>query len=144
MEKIEIGNGFYNSFIVSREYLKQENLIESELPASILVVGTEEERTEEINKWEQKRALDEYHGDNTAKWIVKAKGEVGKPGFEISILRENNNLGKRSHGWFGDTKILISNDGPHMHLALEKSIWDKMIILAQEVADEKNKIEGLF
>ena len=37
----------------------------------------------------------------------------GRPGevFEISVLKSHNAHGKRSYGWFGDTKVYIAGSG---------------------------------
>lgn len=71
------------------------------------------------------------------KWIVDVKGEATKP-FEISVLLDANTLGIRSWGWFDENKLLISSSGAG-NWGLTNRVWDKMIVLATEVAQELNE-----
>jgi hypothetical protein len=76
-----------------------------------------------------------------AKWVVDIKGSAGKGSFEISVLRDNNELGKRSYGWIGENKLLITHSCGPRHWPLTKIVWDKLVNLAHEVADELNAAE---
>lgn len=71
-------------------------------------------------------------------WKVQIKGEKCSRSFEISVVHEDNEHGQRSWGWFDDRKLLICHNGGPCSWPLTAKIWDKMIILAQEVADELN------
>ena len=74
------------------------------------------------------------------KWIVNVKGKANSSSFEISVVREDNAHGIRSYGWFDDTKLLISHNEGLCCWPLTERIWDKMIKLANEVADELNAL----
>ena len=71
------------------------------------------------------------------RWIVNVKGEANSSSFEISVVRKDNVHGIKSYGWFDDTKLLISSSS---HYTLTERAWDKMIKLANEVADELNAL----
>ena len=73
-----------------------------------------------------------------AKWIVDVKGAAGKRSFEISVLRDDNQLGKQSYGWFDKNKLLITHNGGPCEWPLTQKVWDKQIALAKEVANELN------
>jgi hypothetical protein len=72
------------------------------------------------------------------RWVVDVKGSWDNPSFEISVLRDDNAHGKRSYGWFGENKLLISHDGGPCRDPVTKKVWDKLIRVAHEVADEMN------
>jgi len=74
-------------------------------------------------------------------WKTQVKGIKCSDGFEISIVRESNKLGQESWGWFDDNKLLICHNGGPCHDALTEKVWDKMIILANEVCEELNNEE---
>lgn len=77
-----------------------------------------------------------------AKWVVDVKGEANQKIFEISVLRDNNILGKDSYGWFSEDKILITYSGGPCHWPLTKQVWEKCVKVAHEVAEELNAIES--
>jgi hypothetical protein len=74
----------------------------------------------------------------SGKWIVDIKGMAGSRSFEISVLREDNQLGIKSYGWFGSDKLLITHNGGPCQWPLDKIVWSKAVKLAHEVADELN------
>ena len=76
-----------------------------------------------------------------ANWVVDIKGGAGANSFEISVLRDDNDHGKRSYGWFDDNKLLIAHNGGPCRWPLVQTVWDKQVILAQAVADELNEVE---
>lgn len=76
-----------------------------------------------------------------AKWVVDIKGEAESKIFEISVLRDDNNHGKLSYGWFDENKLLITHNGGPCDWPLKQIVWDKSVKLAQEVADELNLSE---
>jgi hypothetical protein len=71
-----------------------------------------------------------------AKWVVDIKEY--KQSFEISVLRDDNEHGKRSYGWFDENKLLISSSGGPCKNIVKKIVWEKLVKVAQEVADELN------
>lgn len=71
-------------------------------------------------------------------WEVNVKGNKGSNDFEISVLRKNNEHGHASYGWFDKNKLLITHNGGPCEWPLTAIVWDKMIKLAHEVADELN------
>lgn len=81
---------------------------------------------------------------NLSKWVVGIKGGPNNSAFEISVLRDNYDLGKRSYGWFGSNKLLISVSGCGTAEHLIKLVWDKQIKLAHEVANELNALEDII
>ena len=74
-----------------------------------------------------------------AKWVVEIKGQAGAEGFEIAVLRDDNTHGKRSYGWFGDDKLLITHNGGPCRWPLTQKVWDKQVAVAHEVAAELNE-----
>lgn len=72
------------------------------------------------------------------KWVVDVKGEPNSSGFEISVIRDNNVHGKRSYGWFDADKLIISSCGGDCEDQLTQKVWDKVLRIAQETADELN------
>ena len=75
-----------------------------------------------------------------AKWVANIKGRPME-GFEISVLRDDNDHGKRSYGWIDDTKILISSSGGPCSYRIPKLVFDKLVKVAHEVAQELNDAE---
>lgn len=74
-------------------------------------------------------------------WVVNVHGHAGCDHCEISLVRNNNEHGKRSYGWFGADKLLISSsEGPGRTPVL-KIVWDKLINVANETARELNALE---
>jgi len=79
-----------------------------------------------------------------SKWIVHSKltRAITEPAsFEICVVREDNWLGQKSYGWFGGEKLLISHNGGPCQWPLHPKVLKKLLVLAQEVADELNREE---
>jgi hypothetical protein len=74
-------------------------------------------------------------------WVVDVKGHAGAESFEISVLRGDNEFGKRSYGYFGESKLLITHNGGPCRWPLTPRVWSKAVALAREVADELNSAE---
>lgn len=74
-------------------------------------------------------------------WKVQVKGKKCSESFEISVVRESYELGKRSFGWFGNDKLLISHNGGPCQWPLTEKVWNKMIQLAEDVVRELNSEE---
>ena len=69
------------------------------------------------------------------KWEVNIKGGPDRIPFEISVVRSDYEL-KRSYGWFGEHKLLIShNCGPW---SVNETIWGELTGVADRIADELN------
>jgi len=79
--------------------------------------------------------------ESAAKWVVNVKGSAGDENFEISVLRDDNEHGKKSYGWFDDAKLMIASSGGPCHWKLSQIVWDKAVMLAHEVACELNANE---
>lgn len=77
-------------------------------------------------------------------WIVNTKGTFNERSFEISVVRKNNTHGQRSYGWFDENKLLISHNGGPCHDPVTEKVWNKLILLAHEVADEMNNEEAII
>jgi hypothetical protein len=82
-------------------------------------------------------------------WVVEVKGKPmtsaasrARHSFEIAVLRDGNVHGKRSFGWFGSNKLLISHNGGPCDWGLVPPVWDRMVALAHEVADGLNRAEA--
>jgi len=75
------------------------------------------------------------------KWEVQIKGKPDSSAFEISVIRSDFLHGHNSWGWFDENKLLISHNGGPCIWPLVRIAWDKMIVLAQSVADDLNMIE---
>ena len=75
------------------------------------------------------------------KWIVNKKGGPSVDSFEISVIRENNRHGKESYGWFDKDKLLISSSGGPCRTKITRQVWDKLVKVAHEIADELNNAE---
>lgn len=75
-------------------------------------------------------------------WEVHIKGKKCNEDFEITVIRKNNKHGHLSYGWFDDDKLLISHNGTSDDCPLTEKIWNKMIKLADEVAEELNLEES--
>lgn len=75
------------------------------------------------------------------RWIVEVKGGAGERNFEIAVVRNDNDLGRRSYGWFNENKLLISHNGGPCHWPVTANVWDKLMRVAHEVADELNAEE---
>ncbi len=74
-----------------------------------------------------------------AKWKVQVHGEAGSKSFEISVINSQAVDRVQIHyGWFDERKLLITHNGGPCSWPLKPIVWDRMIKLAQEVADELN------
>ena len=76
---------------------------------------------------------------NIDAWLVHTKGTSDKKFWEICVIKESNRHGIESYGWFNEKKILISSSGGPCNYTVSEFIWNKLVQVAQEVADELNK-----
>lgn len=77
-------------------------------------------------------------------WRVNVHGGAGEC-YEISVInmrKADKRCQVGGYGWHDANKIHISSSGGPCGYRLSKSIWDKMIILAQGVADELNAADN--
>lgn len=72
------------------------------------------------------------------KWKVQVKGEKCSKSWEISVVREDNDHGQRSRGWFDNTKLLVSHNGGPCSWPVVEFVWDEQIRIAQELCDKLN------
>jgi hypothetical protein len=72
------------------------------------------------------------------KWIVQVFGNPNGTSWEISVVRESNEHGRNDYGWFDENKLLVSHNGGPCHWGLAPGLGDKMIQIANELADELN------
>ena len=73
-------------------------------------------------------------------WEVQVKGKACSESWEISIVRQSNQLGHESWGWFDDNKLLVSHNGGPCHGPLIRPVWDRMIRAAHEVCDALSRV----
>ena len=79
------------------------------------------------------------------RWIVHTKIEralENPASFEICVIREDNQHGQRSYGWFDSTKLLISHNGGPCRWPLTQKVLDKLLIVAEQIAAEVNAEES--
>lgn len=76
------------------------------------------------------------------RWVVDIKGGPNEEHFEISVMRDDNKLGRESYGWFGRDKLLVTHNGGPCHWALTERIWDRCVSIAKQTADELNREEN--
>lgn len=73
------------------------------------------------------------------KWMANVIGRKGLRNFEISVIKVDNAVGRKTPGMFGANKLLICHSGNPMVPPLHPAVWDKQIVLAEEMADKLNK-----
>ena len=76
-------------------------------------------------------------------WKVQIKGERGSKCWEISVVREDNDFGKSSYGWFGDNKLLVSHNGGPCGWTICGFVWDKQIEIANELCQRLNSNQSI-
>lgn len=83
---------------------------------------------------------------STETWKVQVFGERCARHWEISVVREDNNHGQASWGWFDETplpesKVLISHNGPPCNWPINGFVWDEQLRIAEEVCRRLNAWE---
>ena len=78
-----------------------------------------------------------------SKWMMQVKGERCSSSWEISVVREDNEHGQISWGWFDDTKILISHNGGPCKWPIPGFVFDQQIKIAEEVTRRLNAGESI-
>jgi len=77
------------------------------------------------------------------KWIPQIFGDPNGQAWEISVVLEDNEHGRKSWGWFGEDKILISHNGGPCNWPLGPGLGSLMIEVANRYADYLNRKEQL-
>ena len=76
------------------------------------------------------------------KWVPHSKGAPGKNSFEISVVREDNDHGFKSYGWFkDDEKRLITHNGGPCNWPISEFVWCRAMETAKAYADYLNHQE---
>lgn len=76
-----------------------------------------------------------------AKWVVDTKGGPGGSSWELTVLRDDNEHGKRSYGWYDEDKLIISSSTSGSW-EIEDFVWRRLLTLAQKLADDLNNKES--
>lgn len=82
-------------------------------------------------------------GEQTAEWTVQVFGERCSRAWEISVVRQSNEIGQRSWGWFDDDKLLVSHNGGPCHWPINGFVWDQQIAIAKELCRRLNAGEKI-
>lgn len=77
------------------------------------------------------------------KWIVQVFGERCSENWEISVVREDNELGQASWAWFNERKLLVSHNGGPCHWPICGFVWDENIKIATELCRKLNAGENV-
>ena len=90
-----------------------------------------------VNKEEEKlgRNLTEKEDD-----VILEKHEYGDNGYEISVIRKDNEHGHASWGWGGEDKIILFSDslgGNHLDYSTESEAFAKKV--AHKLCDALNE-----
>jgi len=132
-----IGGEYYSHLVSFRHEDTKGNSYNT--PVIPIVPGSFKELFKSIQGLQIIDMLQQEPDDNyVGKWIVNIKGKANSSAFEISVVREDNAHGIRSYGWFDEAKLLISHNGGPCSWPLTERVWNKMVKLANEVADELN------
>ena len=77
----------------------------------------------------------------TGKWQVHTKGAPNEAPFEICVIREDYEHGKRSYGWFNEHKRLISSSGGPCRDVVTWDVWTLLYEVAKRTAYVLNERE---
>ena len=77
-------------------------------------------------------------------WVSQVLGDPNGDSWEISVVRKDreHGRGRRSWGWFGDDKLLISHNGGPCHWPLAPGLGVQMVRIAKEYAARLNAEEA--
>jgi hypothetical protein len=78
-----------------------------------------------------------------SKWLVQVFGERCGQAWEISVVREDNSHGRKSWGWFDESKLLVSDNGGPCRDPICGFVWDQQIIIAEELCRRLNAEEDI-
>lgn len=83
---------------------------------------------------------------DTSRWMMNVHGDRLNH-FEISIVRENNEHGRRSYGWFDKRKRPVADNvhmnGPKDKFFISEELWNGLLVLADAEARRLNAKEGI-
>lgn len=74
-----------------------------------------------------------------AKWLVQVKGDPNGARWEISVVREDNDHGRASWGWFDQNKLLVSHNGGPCDWPLAPGLGALMVEVAERLAAHLNE-----
>lgn len=77
------------------------------------------------------------------KWIPQVLGDPDGDNWEISVVREDNTHGRKSWGWFGKNKFLVSHNGGPCSWSLAPGLGGVMVKIAQDYAESLNSKETI-
>jgi len=72
-------------------------------------------------------------------WIINIKGEPNSNAWEISVIKEDDDHGLKSYGWFGENKRYISSSGGPCNYIVDEFTWNELIKIAKKVAKHLNE-----
>jgi hypothetical protein len=70
-------------------------------------------------------------------WVVDVKGKPGH-GFEISVVRSDNDLGFKSYGWYDERKLYVSSSVHESFEQVDPVVFERLVKLAEGVRDDLN------
>lgn len=77
------------------------------------------------------------------KWILQVLGDPDSSSWEISVVREDNEHGRKSRGCFDKNKLLISHNGGPCSWSLAPGLGGVMVKIAQDYAESLNSKETI-
>ena len=75
-------------------------------------------------------------------WEVCVKGGPNDSGFEVSVVRSDNEFGKKSYGWHGADKKYVSGSGGPCRDRVDEFVWYGLKALAELYCRELNERES--
>ena len=72
------------------------------------------------------------------KWITQVFGDVNGSHWEVSVVREDNEHGQKSWGWFDDRKLLVSHNGGPCDWPMAPGVGPIMVEIANRLRDYLN------
>ena len=87
---------------------------------------------------------DDTQAHFNGRWLVQTLGTPEDGGnFELSIVREDFDHGRRSWGWFGTAKIFISGQPDGFNCVFPPCAWRHILAAAEATAAEMNQTEAV-
>ena len=74
-------------------------------------------------------------------WTVHSKGAPNSRHYEICVITEDNTHGRKSYGWAGPQKKMVSTSGGPCHETVDEWLWEQLMGVAQKLADKLNSEE---
>lgn len=76
-------------------------------------------------------------------WEVSIMGKACSDSWEIAVVHSSDEHGKRSYGWFGPTKLLVSHNGGPCRWPISKFVFDRQVDLAHTLCCRLNAGEKI-